>query len=58
MIQDHEFISFKEVPGPTKEEIRCLLLCKSEVSNEDIVVDIGCGTGGITTDFAKVAKKK
>lgn len=57
MIEDHEFISSKDVPGPTKEEIRCLLLCKSEVSSDDIVVDIGCGTGGITTDFAKIAKK-
>jgi len=57
MIEDHEFISSEEVPGPTKEEIRCLLLCKSEVSSEDIVVDIGCGTGGITTEFAKIAKR-
>ena len=57
MISDSEFISSNEVPGPTKEEIRCLLLCKSEVSSNDIVVDIGCGTGGITTEFAKIAKK-
>ncbi len=57
MIEDHDFISSKEVPGPTKEEIRCLLLCKSEVSSEDTVVDIGCGTGGITTEFAIRAKK-
>jgi len=57
MIADSEFISSKEIPGPTKEEIRCLLLCKSEVSSNDIVVDIGCGTGGITTEFAKIAKK-
>lgn len=57
MIEDSDFISSNEVPGPTKEEIRCLLLCKSEVSSNDIVVDIGCGTGGITTEFAKIAKK-
>jgi len=57
MIEDSEFTSSKEVPGPTKEEVRCLLLCKSEVSKEDVVVDIGCGTGGITTEFAKRAKK-
>ncbi|MBZ9570859.1 precorrin-6Y C5,15-methyltransferase (decarboxylating) subunit CbiT [Methanobrevibacter sp. TMH8] len=57
MIKDSEFITSNEVPGPTKEEIRCLLLCKSEVSSEDIVVDIGCGTGGIATEFAKRAKK-
>lgn len=57
MINDHEFICSENVPGPTKEEIRCLLLCKSEVSNKDLVVDIGCGTGGITVEFAKRAKK-
>jgi len=57
MIEDSNFISSKEVPGPTKEEIRCLLLCKSEVSSNDIVVDLGCGTGGITVEFAKIAKK-
>ena len=57
MIDDSEFISSDEVPGPTKEEIRCLLLCKSEASSNDIVVDIGCGTGGITTEFAKIVKK-
>lgn len=57
MIKDSDFITSNEVPGPTKEEIRCLLLCKSEVSSDDVVLDIGCGTGGITTEFAKRANK-
>lgn len=57
MIKDSEFIKDPDVPGPTKEEIRCILLCKSEVSKEDVVVDIGCGTGGLTVEFAKKAKK-
>jgi len=57
LIKDEDFISSKEVPGPTKEEIRCLILCKSQVSNNDLVVDIGCGTGGITTQIAQIAKK-
>ena len=57
MIKDEDFISLKEVPGPTKEEIRCLVICKSQVSSNDLVVDIGCGTGGITTEMAKKAKK-
>jgi cobalt-precorrin-6B (C15)-methyltransferase len=56
MIPDNEFITSKDVPGPTKEEIRCLVICKSDVSIEDIVVDIGCGTGGLTLEFAKRAK--
>lgn len=57
MISDNDFISSKDVPGPTKEEIRCLVMCKSKVSPQDIVVDIGCGTGGLTLEFAKRAKK-
>ena len=57
MINDNDFVSSCDVPGPTKENIRAILLYKSDVTNEDIVVDIGCGTGGITTEFAKRAKK-
>lgn len=57
MIPDDDFITSKDVPGPTKEEIRCLVMCKSNVSHEDVVVDIGCGTGGLTLEFAKKAKK-
>ena len=57
MIKDEDFITSNDVPGPTKEEIRCLVLCKSQVSSDDFVVDIGCGTGGITTEMAKRAKK-
>lgn len=53
MIPDDEFITHKNVPGPTKEEIRCIILCKSNISQNDIVVDIGCGTGGLTLEFAK-----
>ncbi len=57
MIPDNEFITIKGIPGPTKEEIRCLVMCKSSVSSEDTVVDIGCGTGGLTVEFAKRSKK-
>ena len=56
MIPDKDFITSKDVPGPTKEEIRCLVMCKSEVSPDDVVIDIGCGTGGLTLEFAKKAK--
>lgn len=56
MILDDEFIKEENIPGPTKEEIRCLVICKSAVSKEDIVVDVGCGTGGLTVEFAKRAK--
>ncbi|MBI5681412.1 MAG: precorrin-6Y C5,15-methyltransferase (decarboxylating) subunit CbiT [Methanobacterium sp.] len=57
MIPDNDFITNKDVPGPTKEEIRCLVICKSDVAKNDIVVDVGCGTGGLTVEFAKRAKK-
>lgn len=57
MISDNDFITNKDVPGPTKEEIRCLVICKSSVTKNDIVVDAGCGTGGLTVEFAKRAKK-
>ena len=54
---DNEFINNSNVPGPTKEEVRCLVMCKSQVSKADVVVDVGCGTGGLTLEFAKRAKK-
>ena len=57
MIKDNEFEKIKGVPGPTKEEIRSIILYKSNVKSSDIVVDIGCGTGGISTEFSLHAKK-
>jgi cobalt-precorrin-6B (C15)-methyltransferase len=56
MIKDQDFIKNPEVPGPTKEEVRCIIMCKSMVSKNHVVVDIGCGTGGLTVEFAKRAK--
>ena len=57
MFNDNDFIKICEVPGPTKEAIRALLLYKTDVSDDDIVVDGGCGTGGLTVEFAQRAKK-
>lgn len=57
MIKDNDFIKDPDIPGPTKEEIRCLVLCKSQVTERDTVVDIGCGTGGLTVEFARRAGK-
>ena len=51
MIKDQDFIKNPEVPGPTKEEVRCIIMCKSEISNEDVVVDIACGTGGLSDEY-------
>lgn len=57
MIKDNEFKKIKEVPGPTKEEIRSIILYKSEVKETETIVDIGCGTGGLSTEFSLKAKK-
>lgn len=54
---DDEFIKTKKVPGPTKEEIRALVISKVRLTDEDVVVDVGCGTGGLTLEFAKRARK-
>ena len=48
MFKDTDFIKSCDVPGPTKEAIRAIILYKSDVSPTDKVVDCGCGTGGIT----------
>ena len=55
MLEDKDFIKSCDVPGPTKEAIRAIILYKSEVTSTDKVVDCGCGTGGITCEFAQRA---
>lgn len=55
MLEDMDFIKSCDVPGPTKEAIRAIILYKSDVKDTDNVVDVGCGTGGITCEFAQRA---
>ncbi|WP_220607633.1 precorrin-6Y C5,15-methyltransferase (decarboxylating) subunit CbiT [Methanobrevibacter oralis] len=57
MLSDMDFYKSCDVPGPTKEAIRAIILYKSEVGENDNVVDIGCGTGGITCEFSQRANK-
>ena len=57
MLEDKDFIKSCDVPGPTKEAIRAILLYKSEVTSKDKVVDCGCGTGGLTCEFAQRARE-
>ena len=46
------------VPGPTKEEIRVITISKARLCEGSIVVDVGCGTGGLTVEAAlQVAPK-
>jgi cobalt-precorrin-6B (C15)-methyltransferase len=55
---DDMFIQSDKVPGPTKEEIRVLTISKARLSEGSIVVDVGCGTGGLTVEAAlQVAPK-
>ena len=56
MLEDMDFIKSCDVPGPTKEAIRAIILYKSDVKDSDNVVDVGCGTGGITCEFARRAE--
>lgn len=56
MLEDMDFIKSCNVPGPTKESIRAIILYKSDVKYTDNVIDVGCGTGGITCEFAQRAK--
>ncbi len=51
-IPDEAFIQSEAVPGPTKEEIRVVTIAKARLSEGDIVVDVGCGTGGLTVEAA------
>ncbi len=51
-IPDENFNQSKHVPGPTKEEIRVLTLSKARLRCGSLVVDVGCGTGGLTVEAA------
>ena len=57
MLEDRDFIKSCDVPGPTKEAIRAIILYKSGVTSPDKVVDCGCGTGGITFEFSQRARE-
>jgi cobalt-precorrin-6B (C15)-methyltransferase len=57
-IPDEMFVQSDEVPGPTKEEIRVITISKAHLSEGSVVVDVGCGTGGLTVEAAlQVAPK-
>jgi cobalt-precorrin-6B (C15)-methyltransferase len=57
-IPDELFNQNDKVPGPTKEEIRVLTISKARLCEDSIVIDVGCGTGGLTVEAAlQVAPK-
>jgi cobalt-precorrin-6B (C15)-methyltransferase len=51
-IPDDSFLQSDKVPGPTKEEIRVLTMSKARLREGAIVIDVGCGTGGLTVEAA------
>ncbi len=55
MIPDEDFIRREGVPI-TKEEIRAVSIGKLNLDKNDVVVDVGCGSGGMTVEIAKRCK--
>ena len=51
-IPDDLFLQSDNVPGPTKEEIRALTISKARLKEGFYVIDVGCGTGGLTIEAA------
>jgi len=51
-IPDEAFSQSDEVPGPTKEEIRVITISKARLLEGAVVIDVGCGTGGLTVEAA------
>ncbi len=51
-IPDESFNQSDTVPGPTKEEIRAVTISKARLIEGSVVIDVGCGTGGLTVEAA------
>ena len=49
MINDFDFLTTCDISGFLKEEIRSILIYKSDVKDTDIVLDINCGVGDISS---------
>jgi cobalt-precorrin-6B (C15)-methyltransferase len=51
-VPDEYFFVDENVPGPTKEEVRVFTISKSRLNEGNVVIDVGCGTGGLTVEAA------
>lgn len=51
-VPDEMFIQDEKVPGPTKEDVRVLTISKARLNEGYTVIDVGCGTGGLTVEAA------
>ena len=57
MINDFDFLTTCDISSFLKEEIRSILLYKSDVKDSDIVLDINCGVGEISSEYSNIAQK-
>ena len=57
MINDFDLLTTCDISGFLKEEIRSIIIYKSDVKDSDIVLDINCGVGEISAEFSKLAQK-
>ena len=56
-IEDNLFSTFDDRPGlMTKREIRLLILGELELQNQQIIWDIGAGTGTVSIEIARLSK--
>ena len=54
-IPDEEFIR-GNVPM-TKQEVRAASVCKLRLSENSVVYDVGCGTGSVSVEIARLSEK-
>ncbi|MDJ0845547.1 precorrin-6y C5,15-methyltransferase (decarboxylating) subunit CbiE [Crocosphaera sp.] len=54
-IEDHYFLSFKDRPGlMTKKEVRMMILGELGLKSQEIIWDIGAGTGSVSIEIARL----
>lgn len=57
MIRDFDFINTCDISGFIKEDIRAIVLYKSNINENEVVLDINAGVGEISAEFSKLAKE-
>ncbi|RQD78477.1 MAG: precorrin-6Y C5,15-methyltransferase (decarboxylating) subunit CbiT [Candidatus Syntrophonatronum acetioxidans] len=55
-IRDEDFCQDRSIPL-TKEEVRVLVLSKSRIGKDQVIYDVGAGTGSISIESALLARK-
>lgn len=55
-IPDEFFLREEEIPI-TKEEVRCIIISKLRLKENNSAIDIGCGSGSITVELCLQCKK-